>query len=403
MSASVFATIQELQWQPILITVIVIILTSTRFTNILKGQLQKRKLQSIIQSTRSTDSSKVSSANAGSTGIQVSSIHVHPIKSLRAISLSSTRLTDLGLEGDRTLMLVRPSSSTGKHRFLTQRQCPILATINTSIPVTTTDGSDNTTKITISHSESKQGVEVDITPSSLLSNPLRYKAGLWDDIVEVVDLGDEAASFFHSILASCYNEDAVENAHADDYNDVRLVAQLPQPERRVDGRYCPPATLDILGRVPKVSLTDGFPILIASEASLNELNRRLKSKGKPAINMNRFRANIVVKGDTLSAFEEDEWKAIQIGGEYGPILHVVKGCPRCKQSCTDQMTGEKFEEPLETLKEFRALGKNAEDVYFAQNVVLQPGMGGKEICVGDQVRVLTRGAPVWDMGSVQAE
>lgn len=297
-------------------------------------------------------------------------------------------------------MLVQPSSSTGKYRFLTQRQCPILATINTSIPVTTTDGSDNnnTTKITIHHAESKQGVEVDITPSSLLSNPIRYNAGLWDDTVQVVDLGDEAASFFHFILASCDNA-----AHADDYNDVRLVAQFPQPERRVDGRYCPPVAMDILGRVPNVSLTDGFPILIASESSLKELNRRLKSKGKSAIDMNRFRANIVVKGDTLSAFEEDEWKAIQIGGEDGPIFHVVKGCPRCKQSCTDQMTGERFEEPLETLKEFRALGKNAEDVYFAQNVVLQPGMGGKEICVGDQVRILTRGAPVWDMDSVQAE
>jgi uncharacterized protein YcbX len=67
------------------------------------------------------------------------------------------------------------------------------------------------------------------------------------------------------------------------------------------------------------------------------------------------------------------------------------------------MTGERFEEPLVTLKEFRALGKDAADVYFAQNVVLQPGMDGKVICVGDQVHVLTRGEPVWDKDTVQAE
>lgn len=68
------------------------------------------------------------------------------------------------------------------------------------------------------------------------------------------------------------------------------------------------------------------------------------------------------------------------------------------------MTGERFEEPLETLKEFRALNdKSCDDVYFAQNVVLQPGSEQKEIAVGDSVTILTRGNPVWDMETVQAE
>ena len=383
-------TIQDFHLLPILTAAIIIIVASTRFTNIFKSQLQKRYIKSII---RKDTHSNIS--NNDSNGIQVSSIHVHPIKSLRAVNVPSTRLTNLGLAGDRTLMLVRPSSSTGKYRFVTQRQCPKLATINASLP---TGMDNNLTKITLSHDESNQSIAVDITPSSLLNNHVRYNAGLWDDTVQVVDLGDEASSFFQSILTSYKHTDD----DTDDYSDIRLVAQIPNQERRVDERYCPPATIDIFGRVPKVSLTDGFPILIASEASLKELNRRLKSKSKPAININRFRANIVIKGDSLKAFEEDEWKAIRIGKD-GPILHVVKGCPRCKQSCTDQMTGERFEEPLETLKEFRALGKNAEDVYFAQNVVLQPGMNGKEICVGDEVHVLTRGEPVWDKDSVQAE
>ena len=381
-------TIQGFQWLPILMAAIILIITSTRFTSIAKSHLQKRQIQLMIRKiTRSNSSNNTN-------GIQVSSIHVHPIKSLRAVSVTSTRLTNLGLAGDRTLMLVRPSSSNGKYRFLTQRQCPKLTTINTSLPAPEND----LTKITISHQETNQSITVDVTPSSLLRNPVRLNAGLWDDTVQVVDLGDEASSFFQSILASYDNTDDT----TDDYSDIRLVAQIPNQERRVDSKYCPPATIDLFGRVPKVSLTDGFPILIASESSLNELNRRLKSKGKPAININRFRANIVIKGELLKAFEEDEWKAIQIGKD-GPILHVVKGCPRCKQSCTDQMTGERFEEPLVTLKEFRALGKDAADVYFAQNVVLQPGMDGKVICVGDQVHVLTRGEPVWDKDTVQAE
>jgi uncharacterized protein YcbX len=67
------------------------------------------------------------------------------------------------------------------------------------------------------------------------------------------------------------------------------------------------------------------------------------------------------------------------------------------------LTGERSEEPLETLAEFRALGKNEEDVYFAQNAVLNGDGYGGVISVGDEVRILTRGEPVWDLGSVAAE
>ena len=89
--------------------------------------------------------------------------------------------------------------------------------------------------------------------------------------------------------------------------------------------------------IPQGSLQDGFPVLLTSEESLKELNKRLIEKGKDELPMSRFRPNIVVKG-LKKAFDEDEWKAIQIGGKDGPIFHIVKGCPRCKQSCTDQVS-----------------------------------------------------------------
>jgi uncharacterized protein YcbX len=117
--------------------------------------------------------------------------------------------------------------------------------------------------------------------------------------------------------------------------------------------------------------------------------------------MSRFRPNIVISN--TQPFEEDTWKAIQIGtGPNATILHITKGCPRCKQSCTDQMTGERSEEPLETLADFRALSKG-DDVYFAQNAVLNGDAYGGAIRLGDKVRILTRGDPVWDLGDVAAE
>ena len=46
--------------------------------------------------------------------------------------------------------------------------------------------------------------------------------------------------------------------------------------------------------MPQGGLTDGFPILIATQASLDELNRRLAEKGKPELPISRFRANIII-------------------------------------------------------------------------------------------------------------
>lgn len=359
-----------------------------RFRQLLLCQQERRNLRVL---SRKRGRNSVTQEN-----IMVTSLHIHPIKSLRSISVNSAKLSPLGLDGDRLLMITRPSASTNQHRFLTQRQCPKLATICCSLPTQVHHKNEYgkiipKTVMELSNDSKTSKIIVDVSPVSLSQYPVRYRAGIWDEIVQVVDVGDKAAEFVQSIL----------RCDEDSFDDVRVVALLPEDKRRVDGKYCPNAVKDLFLRPPRVSLTDGFPILIASEESLQELNDRLKLKNKAPIPMSRFRPNIVIQG-TRKPFDEDEWKAIQIG-ENGPIFHVVKGCPRCKQSCTDQITGEKYDEPLETLKDFRVLGKDPESVYFAQNVVIQPGCEGMEIQVGDPVRILTRGDPVWDLDSVQLE
>ena len=119
------------------------------------------------------------------------------------------------------------------------------------------------------------------------------------------------------------------------------------------------------------------------------------------IPMSRFRPNIVIS-NTKQPFDEDSWKAIQIGtGPNATILHISKGCPRCKQSCTDQVTGERSEEPLQTMADFRAF--SGDNVYFAQNAVMNGNKCTGVISVGDAVKILTRGEPIWDIDEVPAE
>jgi uncharacterized protein YcbX len=263
----------------------------------------------------------------------------------------------------------RPVDAT--HAFVTQRQYPVLATIAATF---------FDTFLILSKGKDSVTIKMDHCHGSK-----KYRARIWDDVVSVVDAGDEAASFLQSIMGT---EKGV----------LRLVAMVPGDPRCADDRYLPPEARTWNGGLPQVALSDGFPILIACTASLIELNRRLVQKGKEAIPMSRFRPNIVI--ETKCSFEEDTWKVIQIGDT---VLHLVKGCPRCKQSCTDQLSGKVSEEPLVTLREFRALGPHhsKENVYFAQNAV--PHDVGTTLTVGATVKILKRGDPVWDKKQVHAE
>jgi uncharacterized protein YcbX len=307
----------------------------------------------------------------------VSGLYIHPVKSLRAVELESSKIDHCGFVKDRRLMLVCPSPrpvygflpSDPTHRFISQRQCPELATVTASYlndKLLQLSWKELTITVSLQYDTAKQSV---------------YRARLWDNVVEVVDLGDTAAKFFQAIVGS-----------DESFKSIRLTHQISS--LHAPDNYVPPEARTLWGGSPATSLTDGFPILIACEASLEEVNRRLRDKGKDPIPMSRFRPNIVIRN--TKAFEEDSWKVIEIGSTQ---LHIVKGCPRCKQSCTDQNTGHVSDEPLATLADFRALGNSKSDVYFAQNAIAF----GDSISINDVVKIIKIGDPIWDKGEVTAE
>jgi uncharacterized protein YcbX len=93
--------------------------------------------------------------------------------------------------------------------------------------------------------------------------------------------------------------------------------------------------------------------------------------------MNRFRPNLVVKG--CSAYAEDTWKEISVGGVR---LSVAKPCARCVITTTDQRTGLRDVEPLLTLATYRMLNNK---VFFGENVIpIDVGT----LRVGDKVLLL---------------
>ena len=136
-------------------------------------------------------------------------------------------------------------------------------------------------------------------------------------------------------------------AIADDFfstqlgTDIRLIYMPDSAERKCSAEFAKNNEI--------VSFADGYPVLVASESSLADLNARIVANGGAAVPMSRFRANLVVTG--ADAFAEDGWIEFNIGETR---LRTAKPCPRCQVTTTDQASGEiRGPEPLLTLATYR--------------------------------------------------
>jgi len=347
---------------------------------------------------------------------------------MRAIQVETAVVEEKGFENDRRYMVVAPlplPTLYGEflphqptHRFVTQRQFPTLATVDVRLSSLRSDGGGGEIELTSAKLPRGKKSRVAVTfPTSPAENAPRYVSTLWDDRVVVQDMGVAAAQFVKDLARR--DPEVVDELKT---ADLRIVTQSEEDARQVPDDFTPASTRRFGGfgglfggkrrrqqakkimNNPSVSLADGFPLLLGSKASLEELNRRLVSKNKEPLPMSRFRPNIVIApivsdeqddddDNGLQPFEEDHWKVVRIGE---CVFHVVKPCPRCKQSCTDQLTGEVTDEPLTTLREFRAMDpSNKDNLYFAQNAIPDPGTVGRSVKVGDEVEVLQWGEPIY--------
>lgn len=262
--------------------------------------------------------------------ITVRSLHIYPVKSCRGIDLDRAEVAETGFRHDRRWMVV-----DGDGVFLSQREHPALATVTTRM---------EPGRLILEH-EGRSSLEID--PETIGAG--RRSVNVWKDWVDAVSEGAEAAEWFSSLLGM----------------PCELVRQPRGGIRRVDPDFASPGD--------RVAFADGYPFLLISCASVDELNHRLETP----VPADRFRANIIIDG--CRAHAEDAWPAITIG-EVEFLL--AKPCARCVVITTDQQAGTRHTEPLMTLAGYRQFdGK----ILFGQNL-LHRGLG--TVRVGDEVRVL---------------
>ena len=259
--------------------------------------------------------------------MKITELRVYPLKGARGVSVASARVQPRGLAGDRRWML-----ADDQGHFLQQRVLPQMAGLGARIVA---DGV----------------LQVSADDHATLTVPVpsgseRLTVTVWGDQVHAADAGSEAAGWFSTVLGV----------------PCRLVYMDAAARRPVDPKY---------GLVDAdVSFADTMPLLLASEASLADLNRRLPE----AITMDRFRPNVVVDG--RQPWAEDRWGRLRIGDVSFQATHP---CKRCIVTTIDQRTGTPAadREPLRTLATFR---RTDGGVLFGMN--LAPRQAGT-IRVGD--------------------
>ena len=234
--------------------------------------------------------------------ITLSTLTHYPIKGCRGFDVPASQVRRMGLEHDRRMMVVTPDGG-----FLTQREHPRLALVTPTMK-------NQAVTLSAPNFESIQ--------FTVRSTGTPFPVNIWSSIgVDAIDQGDEAAAWFSDWLGS----------------SVRLVHIADGFKRKLNPNYA-------VNSDDHTGFADGYPILIISEGSLQDLNSRLDSP----VPMNRFRPNLVVKG--CEPFAEDSWKRIRIGTVE---MALVKVCPRCVVTTIDKETLAKSKEPLRTLEKFR--------------------------------------------------
>ena len=247
--------------------------------------------------------------------ILLSSLVYYPIKACRGFEVESAQVGRMGLAHDRRMMV-----ATEQGEFLTQREYAKLALVTPTL-------NNETLTLTAPDFDSLQ-IVIRNTGATRPVNIWRSRG------VPAVDQGEESARWFSDWLGA----------------PVRLVHIADGFIRKVDPQYAIRAD-------DRTGFADGYPILIISEESLNDLNTRLETP----VPMNRFRPNLVVKG--CEPYAEDTWNRIQIGEVE---LGIVKPCARCQVTTISKETLAISSEPLKTLGKYR---RHALGAIFGQNAI----------------------------------
>jgi uncharacterized protein YcbX len=269
-------------------------------------------------------------SNAPDLTATIARLFVYPIKSCGGVELREAVLTDTGFDLDRAWMVVDEEGA-----FVTQRELPRMALIRPQLKLTEV----------VLRAPGMLALHLKI---ELVEEPVKVR--VWDDEVPAYDMGAIAAQWFTDFLG----------------RKLRLVRFDPEHRRLSNRRWT--------GEVEALTqFQDGYPLLLASTASLDLLNGKLAAAGHAPIGIERFRPNIVLAG--LEAHDEDRLELLRVAADEGEVqLRPVKPCTRCPIPNIDPATAEVDPAIGDTLQSYRSNPDLDGAVTFAMNAIVLAGV-----------------------------
>ena len=255
--------------------------------------------------------------------MEMVSLHIYPVKGMAGMTVQEAIPEGRGFRYDRRWMMVDPTG-----RFISQREHPSLATWQSVV-----EGDH----LCINHRHHPE-IRLEIGLDHWGQHPF-VPVQIWKDTVLA--------------QSSSTSVDAWLQKHLD--LSCRLVYMGENSRRPVDPNYA------LNGE--EVSFADGYPYLLTTTASLEDLSRRMESD----LVMQRFRPSIVLR--TTTPYEEDNWKGLQIGSHR---FRITKPCARCQVITIDPETTSVEPRVLTTLSNYRRVGNN---VMFGMNACWEGGNG----------------------------
>jgi uncharacterized protein YcbX len=278
---------------------------------------------------------------------RIARLFVYPVKSCAGVELTEALLTDTGLDLDRAWMVV-----DAKREFVTQRELPRMVLV----------------KVQLKHHEvvlRAPGMLALHLSIDSVEEPVKVR--VWEDEVPAYDMGAVAAQWFTDFLGQ----------------PLRLVRFDPEHQRLSSTAWTG-------GRQVPNQFQDAFPLMVLSEGSVNELNRRLDGQGHAAVAIERFRPNIVLAG--LESQDEDRLDLIRIAAAQEVQLRPVKPCARCPIPDIDPATAEVRPQVSAALQSYCANPLMNGAVTFGMNAIVLSGEN-QLLRVGQAVTANWRFAP----------
>ena len=270
---------------------------------------------------------------------RIERLFVYPIKSCAGVELPEALLTETGLDLDRAWMVVDEDGE-----FVSQRELPRMALVKPQLK----------THEVVLRAPGMLALHLQI---DTVEEPARVR--IWDDEVDAYDMGSVAAQWFSDFLGC----------------KLRLVRFDPEHRRLSNRKWT--------GEIEAPNqFSDGFPLLVASQGSLDLLNEKLAAQGHAPVGIERFRPNIVLSG--IEAHDEDRVDMFEVEADQAVRLQPVKPCGRCPIPDIDPSTAAIDPAIGDTLRTYRKNDLLNGAMTFGMNLVIAAGVD-QTLKVGQRV------------------